>query len=60
MISHADLPPEISPRRSPQTFEGLLERMKRLAFSKPVTRWLTPGLMTTLTLILTLQDTHDA
>ena len=43
-----DFPPVISPRSfppwwSPPDLESLLERMKRLDFSKPVTRRLTPG-----------------
>jgi len=33
--------------------------MKRLDFSKPVTRRLTPGSNDYPTLILTLQDPHD-
>jgi len=52
-------PPEISPQRFPSDLESLLQQMKGLVFAKPVTsRWL-QSLMTTLTIILTLQDPHD-
>jgi len=41
--SPPELSPVISPRWSPPDLESLLERMKRLDFSKPVTRRLIPG-----------------